>query len=329
MSSKPFELKFDGCGALQSAELQWGLDATARLLVRTSISSKQRMELGLGSLPKTADLKCGGKALFQGSLHTVRSQSPNGLELEFRDPSDLLSRTYESEFLKGQRLEGFLNQVAGLAGLRARYFGKFNQELPGLDLGGPSYFEHLTRLSYDYGFHFVVHSSAKEILFIALGAHRESVTAKGPVLAGLRSSRSVGSIYGAAEVMAFDSSQGRSQKTEMAPSALYESLGFLKEGGSFETKARWALAGGRRETVAGAGADPEKFRQSLSFRMAKEASDSETLTLIASEPLGAPGDRLELSGAPEKALDGKYLIARVRTLVATAAPSHEFTVIRA
>jgi hypothetical protein len=327
--SKPFELKIENSGTLQSAELIWGVDCAARLLVRTGLSAKQRMEFGLGSVPKTLDLKCHGKALFQGALHSVRANGLHGLELEFRDPLDILSRTYESEFLKGQRLEGFLNQVAGIAGLRARFFGKFNQELPGSDLGGPSYLQHLVRLSYEYGFHFVVHSASKELLFISLGAFREKVSAKSTALSALRSSRSVDSLYGAAEVMAFDSSQGKSQKTEMNVSTVYESLGFLKDAASFETKTRWALAGGRRETVAGAGVDPEKFRQTVCAGLAKQAADSETLCVVAHEPLGLPGDQLDLSAAAEKALDGKYLIAKVRTVIASASPSHELTLIRA
>jgi hypothetical protein len=46
-------------------------------------------------------------------------------------------------------------------------------------------------------------------------------------------------------------------------------------------------------------------------------------------PIGFPGDKLELKGAPEKSLDGKYLIARVRTVIASAVPTHEVTVVRA
>lgn len=77
MSSKPFELKLEGCGALQSAELQWGLDSAARLLVRTSISSKQRMELGLGNLPKTAGFQMRGEGAFSGlTAYRAISRSP-------------------------------------------------------------------------------------------------------------------------------------------------------------------------------------------------------------------------------------------------------------
>jgi hypothetical protein len=129
--------------------------------------------------------------------------------------------------------------------------------------------------------------------------------------------------------LAFDSQQGQAKKIEMAPSATYESLGFLKESGSFDAKSRCKLSQGRMETVAPASRDPQKFRDSLAFAMSKQALGGETLSFSVAEPVGFPGDRLEISKAPEKSWDGKYLIARVRTRITSSRPVHEITAVRA
>lgn len=327
--AKPYELEWEGCGTIQSVQMHWPLDASARLTVRAALSSQDRKNLSFAGLPTSTRLKCQGKALFHGTLRSVRSSGVHTVDLEFRDPLDLLTRTYESEFVKGQKLEDFLSAVAKVVGLRPRFFGRFDLDFPGTDLGGLSYFEHLVRLSTDYGFYFTVHSSASELLFIALGAYRESAVVDKIVLGNILSRRSGADLFGSAETRSFDSQQGQARQNELSPSSFYESLGFLKEAASFDSMGRWDLAAGRMEEVAPRGMEDPKHRQLLSARLSKRASGAEKLTLTVRSPIGLPGDRVELKGLPEKALNGKYLVLALNAQVASSAPTFDVTVARA
>ncbi len=327
---KPFELDCDSPWLKALTELEWSqsLDSASRLQVRFALSAKDRMELGLANLPSGLSFKCGGKALFKGGIYSAKTEGLNLVEIEYRDRTDLLERTYESEFVKGQRLQDFLNGVAGIVGLRAKFLGKLSHDLPGLDLGGRSYFQHLQQMSADYGFHFVENSTAGELVFIGMGAYREKVSVDKPIYTAACAKRTTGDLFQAAEVMGFDSQEGRSSKQEIGAPTLYEDLGFLK-GASFETRSRWKTAQGRMETVVAAGKSADKHRQSLTARLSKRSVGSDTFCLETREWLGFPGDRIEWKGAHDKSSEGAYLVAAVRTRVASACPLHETTLVRA
>lgn len=330
-NSKPFEMQWDAKepGALQSAELTLSLDAPARYQVRYAVASGPSAQLKPGSLPQEGTLKCYGKSLFKGSLHSVRSSGLNLWELEFRDPLDRITRVYESEFLKGQRLESFLSQIAQFAGLRPRFFGSFTQDLIGSDLAGKSYYDHLLQLSYEQGFSFTVQSATQEILFIRLGKFRESFNLSPQKVQSVAAGFHVGAAYGSAEVTAFDPSEGKGVKWELGNSEIHDSLGFLKEQGSFLQRSRWKLADGRMEAVAKMGDAPDDFRRSLALQIAKKSLGSESVTLKVLEPVAFPGDQLHLDWGVREGLGGKYLVQKVITRVQSSAPSHEITLVRA
>lgn len=327
---KPFEIDCDAKWVKALTQVEWtqSLDASARLQARFAFSAKDRMEFGLGNLPAALAFKCGGKAVFKGHLHSVNTDGLNGVEIEYRDRLDLLERTYESEFVKGQRLPDFLSVVADTVGLRAKFLGKLSSDLPGLDLGGRSYFQHLLQMGSEYGFHFVENSTAGELVFIGLGAHRDSVSAEQVRTLSARAQRTTGDFFHAAEVMGFDSQAGKSSKQEIAAPAIYEDLGFLK-GASFETRSRWKTAQGRMETVVAAGKSAEKHRQTLTARLSKRAVGADSFTLGTAEWIGFPGDRVELKSPHDKSSEGAYLVASVRTRVGSARPIHETRLVRA
>lgn len=327
---KPFELDCDArwAGALTRLEWSQSLDATARLQARFAFSAKDRMDLGIGNIPATMAFKCGGKAVFKGGAFAVTTDGLNGVEIEYRDRVDRLERTFESEFVKGQRLQDFLGTVADIVGLRAKFLGKLSQELPGTDLGGRSYFQHLLQMGSEYGFHFLENSTAGELVFIGLGAHRDKVSVDNPLLLSASARRSGADLFHAAEVMGFDSQAGKSSKEEIAAPAIYEGLGFLK-GASFDARTRWASAQGRMESVVAAGKSAEKHRQALTSRLSKRAVGSDSFTLATQEWVGFPGDRVELKARHDKASEGAYLISAVHTRVVSAPPIHETTLVRA
>ncbi len=326
---KPFEILADGPGTLKSAELSCFLDRPTTLTIKKTLTVKQRAEFSLSSISKVAGLKCNGKQLFQADLFAVRCNDLHEVELEYRDSLEILSRVFESEFLKDQHLEDFLKKIASLVGLRPRFFGKFGLKMPGMDLGGKSYLEHLQSISEDFGFYFLVHSVSKEMHFIRLGSHRESGPFEGAYLGSISSARTSGFMYDSAEVFSIDSNEGRARKTELSRSALYSPLGFLKNASSFEAKKNRMLAGGRMETVCPGATSPEQMEQILANRLSKRAAGSEIFRFFTAHLPGLPGDCLELKSAPEKSLHGKYLIAGCRTSVRSSMPLHELTLIRA
>ncbi len=330
---KPYELSFSAREDLpiQSLHLELKLDGVGRVVTRHAFASSKQASQAFSELPKTFSVKGSGKVLFSGELCSARTSGLNRFELEYRDGSDLLNRIYESEFVKGQRLEDFLKTVAGLVDYRPCFQGKFSQDLPGFDLAGRSFFEHLIQLGSEYGFFFFPHSATKELVFVALGAHRKESDFDGTKTAirSLEALRRSDGIFAAAEVLAFDPQEGQAKKIEISANAIYEPLGVFKDSPTFKERMGWKPANGRRETVAPSHQDPDKARQSLVCALSKRSMQGEQLTLSLFEHVGFPGDRLDVKLGREKALDGKYLIQQLQMRLDGARPQYDVVLGRA
>ncbi|MBY0369459.1 hypothetical protein K2X33_02160, partial [bacterium] len=115
----------------------------------------------------------------------------------------------------------------------------------------------------------------------------------------------------------------------MSANSLYESLGFLKEGGSFESRRKWKQAEGRIETVSPPERSAEMVQQALKAQLSKEAALSDRFNFGGFEVLALPGDRLEFSRPLDKAVAGKYLVKECHIAIGTAAPRCDMVLTRA
>jgi hypothetical protein len=313
-------------------ELNQSLDSPAKLKVDITHPQNKWKDTSASSLPSEASFSCGGRGLFKGSLLSSEAISTSVVRLTFMDDLGHASKMFESEFIKEQRLEDYIRWVCGLVKLSPKFIGPFSEMLPGTNITGKSFLEHLTELSSQYGFHFVCRSFSKELLFIRVGKHNESVNVdvyESEDVLAFTHRTSVSSVYSSGEVRFFDTHRGQSDKKEVAMTSLYEPLGFLKSHSGFSARNKWAHASGRMEVVA---TDLDHFNngdRSLQFELSKRALDQEAIHVRCLAPLALPGDKIDIKGGALPYEDGEYLARDIRVEVASALPIIEITGVRA
>ena len=328
--SKAFELKFEAeaMGNVQYAEITLGLDIPAKAFVRTVLDPAARKDLALANIADTLEAQVLGRGVFKGEVSKVRQVGTHVLETIYTDAMGRLENISESEFSKGMRLEDFLRSVATQAGLRAKFSGKFSTEIGGRDLAGKSYHDHLLELSEEFGFFFCVNSVAEELCLFALGSFRNALNLESPKVLSVTATQRAHALRESAEVMGFDSAQGKGTKAELSAHAMYESLGFLKEAGSFDTRRSWPQSKGRYETVTPPDRSVEQTKQALCARLAKQAALGDEV-LVTCLQVALPADQVELGEGFAPAQRGKYLVLRSCIRLGHAKPRCELTLVRA
>lgn len=313
-------------------ELTQKLDSPSQLIVEVAHFTQQWKDTATSSLPAEASFSCGGRGLFKGSLLSAESIGFSKMRLVYVDDLFQARKIFESEFIKEQRLEDYIRWVCGMVKLTPKFVGTFSEMLPGTDITGRSFLEHLTELSAQYGFHFAPKSFTKEISFIRIGKNNDSVSVDLKTSEDVLSfdhRTSVCDSVSSGEVRFFDTHRGASDKKEVQMSALYEPLGFLKSHSGFSAKNKWPHASGRMEVVSN---DLDQFNagdKTLQYEMSKRALNQESFHLRCLTPMALPGDKLQVKGGVLPFEDGDYLVRDLRVEVAAAQPIIEMTGVRA
>lgn len=313
-------------------EAEWvsELDKSDFVRLRIALHKKEALELRLSELPPELSLDWQDRPIFKGGLVSARTVGHSALELLYRDKLFALERVIDGSHLKSESLSSALKNIAGKAKLDARFYGDFGETLPTVYLGGKSLFENLSFLAAKFGFFFYFHGPSGLVHFMRLGSSSATVNIDvKKSVTDLRSSLRSDLSWDGVETRVFDDRDLSTQTRKVSGQNLYSSLSSLSEHAGYRTKQNWPFASGNFEIHAQNAGEYEDGDRRVKNPLAKQAAFQESVILSAYEPLGLPGDQVQLknSWTPEL-YDGKFLLHRCHADFSSSLPKVEMTLIR-
>lgn len=313
---------------VRALDFQGALSGVSRLKVSVALHSSELHRYADADAPVEVRVRIGGMGLFRGKIVDVSLDS-EGLSLIYEDALCQIGRHSESEFFKEQSLDAVLRELVRGLGLRPGFFGGFSDLVPSQNILGRSYLDELRSLGERYGFSFFARSYAEELVFLRAGSWaQERSLASDEKFTRRVSSRSSRKIISSAELRYFNSGSGAQERKDWAQPAIYEPLGKLRSGSSWERRRGWASATGREERLA----NTESEFKGQGARFAHEASEralgGDTLVLELSRVAALPGDLLSIPGqGTSGSMD--YLVQQLGVVVAGSVPRVRLVGVRA
>ncbi len=306
------------------------LDQSATLEAVVSLSPQDISRLASREIPQEASFLWADRTLFKGNLTGLTHLDPHRLRLSYRDALFGAQKSHENIFFKQQTLGECLDKLTAKIGLQTRYIGNFGEQVPSLNLTGPSLLDHLTTLAQEFGFYFFIKSTSGQICFLKVGSYVKDVeTTSQSQVTNVSYGQSADHYYSQVNFKYLDQHSLESKEKRMGANDLYSPLSNFKDHSSYRDKTTWKNAKGSYEAHVNENYHFESGEQLLKNQLSKKLMEQESIKLSVFEPVGLPGDRIKIkNGAVSTQHEGNYLIKSCKITAAGSAPRMDMEAIR-